>query len=142
MSEDTFRIMIVSSVMIIAFAWLLISVTINVVTVDNNQSIAELSGGALNLTGYANTLNNAYVIANNSKSTFNDFDPFSIIGIVVSGIFKIAIAMYDMIFAPFKLISQVAVQIFQVPVIIVNVIFTIITITIIFGIWSIIKVGN
>jgi len=76
------------------------------------------------------------------KESFEDQSIFSVVaGIVVSGIFDIAKTMAIMIIAPFTLIAGIMTNVLHIPSFVTNVIMGLLSLSIIFGVWKLLKVG-
>jgi uncharacterized protein YqhQ len=93
--------------------------------------------------GFNSTTNTIQSSSENMREKFEKQSVWSsLAGVVVSGIFDIAKTMVIMIITPFTLIGNILINVLHVPAIVTNVILGLIILSVIFGIWSLIKVGN
>ena len=140
--EDSLKNTIFAFVLIGLFGMLILTAVVEFGgTYDMNTS--EVVGGSLSIDKFNNSINN---IETNSKALKERFDKGSIwsaiAGIVVEGIFGIAKDMLVMIFTPFNLVSNILSDVFLVPVWVTSVLLGLLILGIIFGIWSLLKIGN
>jgi hypothetical protein len=76
------------------------------------------------------------------QSFYNQNIFSTIAGIIVTGMFSLAKTMATFILFPFKLISGILTGILGVPPVVTTIINVLIVVTIIFGIWSLLKTGK
>ena len=110
---------------------------------DNGVDTSEFEEGAFSLDPYEKVLSDVEEDAETFRERFEKGSIWSIIaGIVVTGIFGIAKDMVLMIISPFTLFAQILNNVLHVPIIFTSVILGLIILSIIFGIWSLIKKGD
>ena len=142
MAEDTFKNLLIGFMLVSLFVTLILTV---VVQEGNEYGVdyTEITGGALDLESFNDTTASASETGDNYREQFSKQNVFSsVAGVVVTGIFDIANSMVSMIITPFTLISNVLTNILHVPTIVTNIIMGVLIMTLIFSLWSLIKVGN
>lgn len=139
--DDLKRLMF-GFILLTLFSYLLLSSIVSVAN-DNDVDTTDFSEGAFSLDPYENVLNSVEEDAETFRERFEKGSIWSIVaGVVVTGIFGIAIDMITMIITPFTLLAQILNNILHVPTIVTSVILGVIILSIIFGIWSLIKKGD
>lgn len=137
MTEENFPEMLKAFIVITLFAFLLIAI---VTTFGSNYNkdvtgVTEKFGGeAIN-----NTLNSAKTTSDTWYAIFSKQSVFSTVaGIIVTGIFSLAKTMVNFIFTPFAILTGILKNVLGIPAIVVNVVYVLLIISIIFGIWRVI----
>ena len=139
---DQFKGLMFGFILLTLFSYLLISSIVSVAN-DNDVDTSDFSEGAFSLDPYENVLNSVEEDAETFRERFEKGSIWSIVaGVVVTGIFGIAKDMVIMIISPFTLLAQILNNVLHVPPIVTGVILGIIILSIIFGIWSLIKKGD
>lgn len=142
MAEDSFKGMITGFILLTLFMFLMLTFVVDVAQ-DNNKDTSQFEEGAFSLDQYEDFLQDVDQDAETFRERFEKGNIFSIIaGIVVEGIFGIAADMVTLAITPFTLLAQVMNNILGVPTIVTSVILGLIMLSIIFGIWRLIKVGD
>ena len=106
---------------------------------DTTQFQDELGVSSIN-----STISSMNTNANQWKQVFfeqNIFNPLTVAGIIVTGMFNLAKTMFNFITLPFTLFSNIATNVLKIPAIIVNIMEVLIIISVIFGVWRLIKAG-
>lgn len=107
------------------------------------KDMTGVTGDALDIERFNSSLNTLQSTSENLRERFEKQSIWSnIAGIVVTGIFGIAIAIGSLIILPFVLISNILIHILHIPTIVVSVINGLLILSIIFGIWRLIKAGD
>lgn len=139
---DQFKGLIVGFVLFTLFTFLIITFVTNVAQ-ENGLDTTEFEEGAFSLDPYENVLDSVESDAETFRERFERGSIFSVVaGIVVTGIFGIAIDMIVLVISPFTLLGQVMTNVLGIPIIVTSVVLGIIILSIIFGIWSVIKKGD
>lgn len=108
-----------------------------------NLDVDQVTGGSLDIEAFNDTINMVSDDSENLRKRFEEGNMWSnIAGIIVSGIFDIAKSMVVMIITPFTLISNIMVNTLGIPSIVMNIILGVLILSVIFGIWRILKVGD
>lgn len=142
MAEDSFKSLITGFVLLTLFMFLVLTFVVDVAQ-QNNKDTAEFEEGAFSLDQYENFLNGVNNDTEQFRERFEKGNIFSVIaGVVVEGIFGIAADIVTLAFTPFTILAQVMNNILGIPVIVTSVILGLIVLSIIFGIWRLIKVGD
>ena len=68
-------------------------------------------------------------------------DILDILGLLSVGMFNLAKSMATFIFLPFAIFSNIMVNVLGIPVIVMSIVNVLIILTIIFGVWSLVKRG-
>jgi hypothetical protein len=106
------------------------------------KDTSEITGGSLNLNAFNQTTNNVQSSSENLRESFEKKNPWSVAGVVVSGIFEVGKSMINMILTPFTLIGSILTNVLHIPAIVINVVLGLLILSLIFGLWSLLKVGN
>ena len=142
MAEDLFKNILFAFIFTSLFGLLFLTA---VVTVANDYEIdtSEVVGGALSLEKFNQSVANIETDAKQLQSTFEKGSIWSVIaGIVVEGIFGIAKTMIGLILAPFSLLNNIMIDVFGVPAWVTSVVLGVLIMSLIFGVWRLIKIGD
>jgi len=91
----------------------------------------------------SSTINSMNERADTWSEIFNKQSIFSVIaGIIVTGMFDLAKTMWTFITFPFQLISAIMTGVLGVPSIVATIIQVLITVSVIFGVWYLIRIGR
>ena len=141
-AEDSFKGLLFGFILVGLFSFLLLSAVKDEGSLYG-KDVSLVTAGALDISGFNESVTTVQEDSQNFREAFEKQSVWSsIAGVVVSGIFGLAKGMVIMIFLPFILVSNVLVQILHVPIIVIDVIAGLVELAIIFGIWSLIKIGN
>jgi len=121
---------------------LILTATVNVAdTYDKDTS--EVVGGSLSLTKFNNSISNIEESSKSLRASFGSGSIWSALaGVVVEGIFGIALDMVAMILAPFDIIADIMIDLFGVPAWVTSVILGVLIMSLIFSIWRLIRIGD
>lgn len=137
MAEENFPELLKGFVVITLFAFLLIGIIMAFGTnygKDTSDVTDKFGADQIN-----NTLNSAKATSDAWYSAFSQQSIFSTIaGIIVTGIFQLAKTMVNFIFTPFAILSGILSNVLGIPPVAINVIYVLLIISVIFGIWRII----
>jgi len=117
----------------------------SVVLIGNTyeKDTSEIVGGATSLERFQKNVDNIEGDAQKLEDRFRTGSIWSVIaGIVVEGVFGIALTMIDMIFAPFFLMTGIMQDRFGVPAYVTGVLMGLLIFAIIFEIWRLLKIGS
>lgn len=141
MAENNFPQLVKAFIVITLFAFILLAIVIQFAG-NYNQDTTEISE-RIGLETINSTLENTKSTAEGWKESFQSSNIFSIIaGVIVTGVFTLANTMANFILFPFEIFGNIMNNVLGVPLVVVNVISVLIILTIIFGIWSLIKRGQ
>ena len=142
MAEDNFKRIITGFILLTLFSFLILTFVVDVAQ-DNNKDTSELEEGAFSLDQYEDFLEDVDEDAETFRERFEKGNIFSVVaGIVVEGIFGIASDMVTLAVTPFTLLAQVMNNVLGVPTIVTSVVLGLIVLSIILGIWRLLKVGD
>ena len=139
MGEDSVKNILIALTLFVAFSWLILTVAIDF-GAEYGREAQEIGDGSLNVVDFKNSASNVSGDASAYKSRFESGNVDDVDD--ASGIFSIVTDMISLIITPFKLLSNIMVNIFHAPVLIINVILGLLTISIIFGIWRLLRAGS
>ena len=139
MGEDSVKNILIALTLFVAFSWLILTVAIDF-GAEYGREAQEIGDGSLNVVDFKNSASNVSGDASAYKSRFESGNVDDVDD--ASGIFSIVTDMISLIITPFKLLSSIMVNIFHAPVLIINVILGLLTISIIFGIWRLLRAGS
>ena len=139
MAEDSFKNTLIGLILFVAFTWLILTVAIDFGS-EYGRSSTEIGDGSLDVDQFQYTASGIEGSAQGYRSRFesgkvDDIDDSS-------GIFSIVTDMIAMITAPFTLLSSILTNIFGIPSLIINVVLGLLAISMIFGIWRLLRAGS
>ena len=142
MAEDTFKNTIFAFILISLLGMLVVSAVISVAG-NYGMDTSQVVGGSLALDKFNNSVASIEENAKDLKTSFDKQSVWSALaGVVVEGIFGIAKDMVTMILAPFDILSDIMSDVLGVPTYVTSVLLGILIISIIFGIWRLLKIGD
>lgn len=141
--EDALLHLIIGFVLFTLVGFLLISAVISVGE-KYGKDTTEVTAGALDISGFNDTLNPIRDTAIASSAVFQEtsiWTPLAIAEVVVSGIFNVGKTLVMMITTPYTLLSNIMTDVLKVPVIFAYIIDAILIIVTIFALWRLVKIG-
>jgi len=142
MGEDGFKNTLFAFVLVALFGVLIISVVVNTGS-EYSMNTSEITGGALSLDKFNQSITNVQSSAESMNERFAKGNVWSAIaGVVVEGIFGIAVDIFKMLILPFSLITNVMTDILHIPAFVTSIIMALFIFGIIFGVWRLIKIGD
>lgn len=142
MAEDNFKNILFAFILITLFGYLLIY-SVNSIGSDYGMDTSQVTGGSLSQNNFYGNISGVRTATENFQNRFEQGNVWSALaGVVVEGIFGITRDMVAIIISPFTLISNMLNNMFGVPKIVTDVILGILILSIIFGIWRLIKIGD
>ena len=139
MSEDSFKNTITALILFVAFAWLILSVTIDF-GLEYGKDEQEIGGGALTLNDFRSSANS---VEGNVSAFRTSFEQGSVDDVDdASGIFGTIKKFISLITTPFLLLGNILSQVLGVPELIINVFLGLLGIGLILGIWRVIRAGS
>lgn len=141
MGEDTFKSTVFAFILVSLFAVLIISVVVDV----GNSYGKDTTGvtGGLNFSGFNASISGIQSDAESLKASFEKQNVWSsIAGVVVEGIFGIALKMIGLIFLPLAIITGVMQNTLHIPAFVTWIIVGLVVFSVIFSIWRLIKIGD
>lgn len=146
MAGNSFPRLLNSFIVITLFAFILLSIVI--LFAGNYTKDTTIIDERIDLESINSTLANTQIIGAGWQETFeslgegNTFsDILDILGLLSVGMFNLARSMATFIFLPFSIFSNIMVNVLGIPAIVMNIINVLIILTIVFGIWSLVKRG-
>jgi hypothetical protein len=137
MTEENFPELLKGFIAITLFAFLIVAIVMlfgSQYSKDTSDVTGKFGAEQIN-----NTLNSAKATSDAWYSAFQKQNIFSTVaGIIVTGIFQLAKTMVNFIFTPFSILSNIMTAVLGIPPVVVNVVYVLLIISIIFGIWRII----
>lgn len=144
--EDSFPHVLKSFIIITLFMFLVLGFIIGLAG-NYGTDTTEISD-RIGLEKINNTLDSAQTTAVSWQSTFDNIgegnifqDLLDVLGLLSVGMFSLVKSMGTFILAPFSILGNVLHNVLGVPIIVVAILNVILILTIIFGIWSLIKRG-
>lgn len=140
--EDQFKNILFAFILMSLFGMLILSA---VVSVGNTygKNTTEVVGGSLSLDKFNNSITSIEQNAKDMKARFDKQSIWSAIaGVVVEGIFGIAKDMFLMILTPFGIIADIMSNVLSIPVYVTSVLLGLLILSIMFGIWRLLKIGD
>jgi len=138
--------LITTFILITLFAFLIIGFATQLA--DNYNKDTTQFEETIGASSIENTLDTTNTLAKSWRITFEEWGEQStfenlldIIGFFAVGIFRIAKAMGTFIFIPFQILGNIMTNILGIPLIVVIIIQVLLILSIIFGIWKLIKQG-
>lgn len=132
--------LVTAFIVITLFSFLIVGFAVQLAN-NYGKDTSEISEG-IYMTKLNQTLSEQKSLAEKWKSSFEQQSVFLAIGgIVLTGIFQLANTIGTAIITPFAILGLVMANVLGVPVIIINTISVLIILSMIFGIWRLIKSG-
>jgi hypothetical protein len=145
MGEGGFKGLIVGSIVIVLFAFLLLSFTFDLSN-DYGVDTTDLEEGGLDFTALNSSLNTVNEDVQDRVEAFQKDNIFSIVaGIVVTGTWTMGKGLFTLVLGKGGLFDVVFIQTFRilgVPPIVTGIILTIIIMGGILALWRLLKVGD
>lgn len=126
-------------VLFVTFSWLILTIAIDFGE-EYGRDSQEIGDGSLDIADFQSSASDVESSAQSYRSRFESGDVDDIDD--ASGIFSIATDVINMITTPFTLLSQILVNIFHVPSLVINVFLGLLAISLIFGIWRVLRAGS
>lgn len=142
MAEDSFKTILFAFILFSLFGMLILTAVVSVA--DNyDKDTSQVVGGSLSLTKFNDSVSDVEQDAKDLQERFSKGSIWSVVaGIVVEGIFGIAKDMITMILLPFDVLADIMLNIFGVPAWVTSILLGLLILSIIFGIWRLIKIGD
>lgn len=145
MASD-FPKLLTSFIVITLFAFILLAII--TIFAGNYGTDTTVIDERIGLQSINNTLGTAQETASGWQETFEHIgegnifsDILDILGLLSVGMFNLARSMATFIFIPFSIFSNIVVNVLGIPSIIMNIVNVLIILTIVFGVWSLVKRG-
>jgi len=121
------------------FAWLIISVAVNF-GANYGADTTQFEGGALDLNEFNDSLTNVSSDAETKRVRFESGDIEDVD--TVTGIFATLTSIIDFITLPFLLLGTILSSTFHLPAQAISIFLGLLSLSIIFGIWRVIRTGD
>jgi len=140
--EGGFKNILFAFILVGLFGMLILTATTQVGE-NYNKSTTEIVGGSLSLDKFNNSISSVEDNAKSLRASFGSGSVWSALaGVVVEGIFGIALDMVALILMPFDIVVDIMIDIFGVPAWVTSVILGVLIMGIIFAIWRLIRIGD
>jgi len=147
--ESSFPALLKAFIVITLFSFLLLAIVMNFSNSYGDNPQLEIINERIGLATINTTLNSANETAQSWQESFRHFGEdtnifskiFDIVGFLGVGLFKLGNSMVNFIITPFAIFSNILTNVLYVPAIVVIIINVLIILTIIFGLWSLLKRG-
>lgn len=139
MGSDTFKRLMFALVIFSLFSLLIITF---IVGIGNHygKTADEIGSGSLNLTVFENSISDINQTSEDLRQSFEEGSVDDVDD--ARGVFSILNDMVTLVTTPFSLLSQVMTNLMGIPPIFTNILLGLLVISIILGIWSIIRKGD
>ncbi len=137
--EDEFKSTITALVLFVAFSWLILTVAVDF-GAEYGKSADEIGDGSLDISSFQTSAESVNSSAQGYRSRFDDGKVDDIDD--ASGLFSIGTDMVNMITTPFSLLSSILTNILKVPSLIVTIMLGLLSLSLIFGIWRLLRAGS
>ena len=140
--EGDFKNILFGLIFVALFGMLILTAVVQTGS-DYGKDTTEVVGGSLSLSKFNASISDVEANAQAMNERFSKQSVWSAIaGVVVEGIFGIALDVFKMMLLPFGLISDILVDVLHVPTFVTGVIMAIFIFSIMFSIWRLIKIGE
>ena len=140
--EDSFKTTLFAFILIALFGMLILTAVVNVGNTYSKDT-SEVAGGSLALDKFNKSISNVEQDAKDFQTRFSEQSIWSAIaGVVVTGIFKITLDMFNLILSPFALISNIMLDVLHIPTFVTGVVLGLLILGIILALWRLYKVGD
>lgn len=127
----------------VALFGMLILTAVTQTGADYGMNTSDVVGGSLSLDKFNASITGIESNAQAMNERFSKQSVWSAVaGVVVEGIFGIALDIFKMMLLPFGLISDIMLDVLNVPAFVTNVIMALFIFSIMFAIWRLIKIGD
>ena len=141
-AEADFKNTFYALVLVALFGVLILSAVVSIAG-DYGKDTSEVVGGSLSLTKFNDSISSITTDAQAMRLRFASGSVWSALaGVVVEGIFGIAIDIFKLMILPFGLIQDMAIDILGVPSFVANIILGLFIFGMMFGIWRLIRIGE
>lgn len=142
MASDSFKSMAIGFLLFGLFSVLIITVIYGMGSNYgvSNQKMQETTAGALSIDDYEDELMNSDVDTGNFRERFESGDVDDVDD--ASGVFQVGGDIIGVITTPFNVLAKVGTNIIHIPEVAIHVILAIINLTLILGIWSLLRKGD
>ena len=142
MAEDNFKNILFGLILFSLFGMLILTAVVQVGN-DYGMNTTEIAGGSMSLQKFNASISNVESNAQAMNERFSKGTVWSALaGVVVEGIFGIAIDIFKMMLLPFGLVQDIMIDVFGVPAFVTDVIMALFIFSIMFAIWRLIKIGD
>lgn len=140
--EADFKNILFGLILTALFGMLILTAVVNVGN-DYGKDTSEVVGGSLSLQKFNASISSAESNAQAMNERFAKGSVWSAIaGVVVEGIFGIAIDVFKMMLLPFGLVQDIMIDTLGVPAFVTDTILALFIFGIMFAIWRLIKIGE
>lgn len=142
MAENSFKTTVFALVLVCLFGMLLITA---IVDVGNSYSkdTSQIAGGSLAIAEFNDSISDFSERTQSLEDRFEKGSVWSVIaGVVVEGIFGIAIDIFKIILTPFNVFLNIMTDVLHVPIWVSSIVLGIFILSVIFAIWRLIKIGD
>jgi len=139
MAQDSFKNMVFGMLLFAAFATLFLSWAVGL-GADYGKTSDDISGGAYDTAAVDAMLGASATLAGTEKEKFESGDMVDVDNAV--GVFNVMNSIGSFLLTPWTLLSGIMNNVLHIPVLFTNVILTIIILSIIFGIWRLVRTGD
>jgi hypothetical protein len=142
MAEDNFKNILFGLILFSLFGMLILTAVVQVGN-DYGMNTTEIAGGSMSLQKFNASISSVESNAQAMNERFSKGTVWSALaGVVVEGIFGIAIDIFKMMLLPFGLVQDIMIDVFGVPAFVTDVIMALFIFSIMFAIWRLIKIGD
>ena len=142
MAEDQFKNILFGLVLTSLFGMLILTAVINVGT-DYGMNTSTVVGGSLSLDKFNESISDVESNAQAMNERFSKQSIWSAVaGVVVEGIFGIAVDIFKMMLLPLGLVQDIMINVFGIPTFVTSVFMALFIYTIMFGVWRLLKIGD
>lgn len=136
-----FKSIVISFVLILLFSFLILNVTVDTGNIYG-KDFKDVSGKGLNFTKYNDSLTD--ITENPDANTYNErFIEGKIEDVDnPTGFLSVAEDISGFVTAPFSLLSDIMIHVLYIPEFVVYTLLIILVISLIFGLWSVIRAGS
>lgn len=142
MGDNEFKSVVVSFLLLGVFIVLLVTIVYQMGTNYNVDSVKmeQVTGGAFDIEDYEEELGGVDDDASNYRLRFESGEVDDVDD--PSGIFSVAGDIIGVATTPYNIMAQIGTNILHVPVVLVHVILAILNITLLAGIWALVRKGS
>ena len=140
--EDGFKNILFAFIFTSLFGMLILT-SVNFIGDEYSKDTSDIAGGSLSLDKFNDSISSVEQNAKDMQEKFSKQSIWSAVaGIVVEGIFGIALDMIDMILMPFDVVSDILLDVFHIPTFVTSILLGLLILSILFAIWRLLKIGD
>lgn len=143
--SGTFKGLVIGFLLFGLFGFLVLTAVADLSS-EYNKDTSDIFSNSLNITSYSDYLEDAQATAEDQSEQYQESSPFSVlVEIVASGIWYVSLGFLTIVTVPLDLLQGVVYLVIgdnSLADIVAGSLYVLVTVTLIFGIWRVLKSGD